>query len=128
MALAGPKDVSAAFTEGGKLLIVDGRGNMWTYDTGITEDADGNEIVAPTSFDAVAIAPGRERLIVISGGTVWNYNLNQGEWHEGLPVTDMLEGEAEKTTDPWKRGHNVETPAVEETSPAGGRKRKREAA
>jgi hypothetical protein len=127
MALAGPKDVTGAFIEGGTLTLVDGRGNSWRYDTSVTEDADGNEIVAPSSIDTVIVAPARERLIVVSGGDYWTYNLNQGEWHEGLSATELLEGEEEKTTDPWKRGHNVETPKPEdEVTPA--KKRKKEAA
>ena len=124
MALIGPTDVTGAFIEGGKLTLVDGRGNSWIYDTGVTQDATGDEIVAPSSIDTVIVAPNRERLIVVSGGTYWTYSLTQGAWREGLSCTELLEGEEEKTTDPWKRGHNVETPAVAETSPAGGRKKK----
>jgi len=122
--LNGPKDVTAAWIDGGTLRLVDGRGNNWSYDTGVTTDADGNDIVAPTSFEQVEVLPNRERLLVVSGGEFWTYGLAAGEWREGLSVSDLLEGEAEKTTDPWKRGHNVETPAVTETSPAGGRKKK----
>jgi len=127
MALAGPKDVTAAWNDGGTLRLVDGRGNSWSYDTGITEDADGNEIVAPSGFDVVEVVPARDRLLIVSGGSFWTYSLAQGEWREGLPVGELLEGEEEKTTDPWKRGHNVETPKPEdEVTPA--KKRKKEAA
>src|SRR3974390_876625 len=127
MALIGPTDVTGAFIEGDLLTLVDGRVNIWIYNTSITEDADGNEIVAPSSVDTVIVAPNRERLIVVSGGTYWTYSLTHGAWREGLSCTELLPGEEEKTFDPWKRGHNVETPPQpDEAVPA--RKRKREAA
>jgi hypothetical protein len=105
----GPKEAIAAFTKGGGLTLIDGRGNVWKYDTGVTTDADGNEIVAPPSFDEVAIGPGGNRLLIVAGTTMWTYDCNTGEFAEGLDITEMLEGEDEKTTEAWKQGHNVST-------------------
>jgi len=128
--LEGPRDVSAAFVLNGFLTIIDGRGNVWKYDTGVTEDADGNEIHAPASIDNVAVTAGRDRILALSGDIMWTYTLPQGVWHEGVSIDELLEGEAEKTTDPWKRGHNVESspaPADTETGTHGRPKGKKKA-
>ena len=54
-----------------------------------------------------------------------DYDLNTGEWTEGPKVDELLEGEAENTTEPWKRGHNVGTaPVVVEGAEAKKKKKK----
>jgi len=122
--LNGPRDVKAAFVLGGFLTLIDGRGNVWKYDTGVTEDADGDEIHAPASIDNVAIVPGRDGIIALAGDVMWTYNLSQGTWHEGVSIDELLEGEAENTTNPWKRGHNVDSsPAPAEEAPAKSKKK-----
>lgn len=123
--LAGPKDITAAFTKGGGLTVIDGRGQIWQYDTGVTTDADGEDIVAPPSFDEVAVVPGRDNLLVVAGTTIWTYSLNDGAWHEGLDITELQPGEAENTTNPWKKGHNAGTRApAEEPAAAKASKKK----
>ena len=126
MANQGPKEAIGAFTKGGGLTIVDGRGNIWKYDSGVTQDAEGNEIKAPASFDEVAIGPDGSRLLILSGTTMWVYDCNTGEFAEGLDITEMLEGEDEKTYEPWKQGHNVNTrKPPDETAPAAAKSKKR---
>jgi len=119
MALAGPRDASTAFVRNGELKVIDGRGNTWTYDASVTTDANGDEIVAPTGFSEAELGKGDTLLVVDESDTAWTYNLNQGEWSKGLSIEDHLPGEDEKTTEPWKQGHNVSTKAPEpEAGPA----------
>jgi hypothetical protein len=102
----------AVFVRNGKLMVVDARGGVWTYDAGVTTDADGETIVAPADV-AYAEKGHGDRILAIDGSAAaWTYDLGQGTWSKGLSVDELLHGEAEKTTEPWKKGHNVNTPAA----------------
>jgi hypothetical protein len=108
----------AVLVRSGKLTVIDARGGVWTYDTGITTDAAGETIVAPGDV-AYAEKGHGDRILAIDGsGTSWTYDLGQGAWTKGLSVDELLPGEAEKTTDPWKKGHNVNAKApLDEVAP-----------
>jgi hypothetical protein len=115
MALSGARDVTAAFTQGGKMLLVDGRGNLWSYDPSVTTDANGDPIVAPPTIDEVGLAPGRDRLVVLSGTDVWSYSLNQGEWHKGASTSSIA---AATPGNPWSTNYNPGAPEVLATEKA----------
>jgi hypothetical protein len=124
--MAEPRDAKAAFVRGGILTVIDGRGNIWKYDPAIVLDAEGEDIVAPPGFESCSV--GNNTIMVIdSAGSVWNYGLHTGEWTEGPKVDELLEGEVEATTSPWKRGHNVGTAPVA-VEGAEAKKKKRKAA
>ncbi len=122
--MAGPRDAKAAFVRSGILTVIDGRGNIWKYDPAITTDAEGDDIVAPAGFDGCRV--GNNTIMVIdSAGSVWNYGLHTGEWTEGPKVDELIPGEVENTTEPWKRGLNVgAAPAVVEGAPVVKKKKK----
>lgn len=109
--MAGPRDAKDAFVRSGILTVIDGRGNIWKYDPAIVLDAEGEDIVAPTGFETAAVGP-NSILVVDAAGSAWTYHLNTDEWSEGPKVDELLEGEVENTTQPWKRGHNVGTAPV----------------
>src|SRR5262252_7493763 len=120
--LAGPLEAIGAFIRSGTLTVIDGRGNIWKYDGSITEDADGNPIEAPTSFDDAEVSSDGSRLLVLSGSDAWIYNLSFGTWAKGPNVDELLDGETDKTTEPWKKGHNLAArPAAEESSGTHGK-------
>jgi len=125
--LTGPTDAIGAFVKGGTLTVIDGRGNVWIWDSSVTTDPEGDEIPAPSSFDEVAIGPG-SRILVVSGTTMWVYDMNTGAWTEGLDITEKLPGEEEKIYEPWKKGHNASSRKLPDEEPThgvhGGPKRK----
>jgi len=121
---SGPRDAAAVFVRSGALTVVDARGNIWKYDTSVTEDANGEEITAPASIDEAYLGPSRDTLLALAGDTMWTYDMKSQTWHEGVSVDEQLPGEAERTGDPWKRGHNVASePAPADTAPAKGKKK-----
>lgn len=126
--MAGPRDAKTALVRNSVLTVIDGRGNIWMYDPAIVVDADGNDIVAPTDFGSVRV--GDNAIMVIdSAGSVWTYDLNSELWTEGPKVDEKLEGEAENTTNPWKRGHNLGTaPVVDELTPLKKKSKSKEPA
>jgi hypothetical protein len=106
--MAGPRDAKTAFVRSGILTVIDGRGNIWKYDPAIVVDAEGEAIVAPAGFDAAGAGVGDNNILVTdAAGSVWTFSLHTGEWTEGPKVDELLEGEVDKTYEPWKRGHNV---------------------
>ena len=125
--MAGPRDAKAAFVRSGILTVVDGRNNIWKYDPAIVLDAEGEDIVAPAGFETAAL--GNNAVMVIdAAGSAWTYDLNTGEWSEGPKADELLEGEVENTTEPWKRGLNLgAAPAVVEGAEAKKKKSKKAA-
>lgn len=115
--MAGPRDAKAAFVRGGILNVIDARGNIWIYDTAVTTDAEGDEIVAPTGFGEIAEVSPNSIMVVDAASSVWTFDLNTGKWSEGPNLDERLEGEDKNTTEPWKRGHNVGTPPAAEEAP-----------
>ena len=75
----GPRDAKAAFVRSGILTVIDGRNNIWKYDPAIVEDAEGDEIVAPTGFETAALA-NSAIMAIDAAGSAWVYDLNTGEW------------------------------------------------
>jgi hypothetical protein len=126
----GPRDAHAAFAgASGQLTVIDARGTVWKWDGSITEDAEGNEIKGPPGVQS-AFCTDNTILVIDQSGTAWSYNLHNQTWTEQLNTTDVLEGEAEKQYEPWKKGNNVTVPApvAEEVAPVKHKKRAKEEA
>jgi hypothetical protein len=104
----GPTDVAAAVIDGGKLLIIDGRGMPWTFEGG-QKDAAGKEIEGPTGAEAAFVI--NERLHVIAGGVVWTYYPGSTGWVEGFELDTKAE-ESEEHKGPWTKGRSVESRAA----------------
>ena len=120
-----PSDAKSAFIRSNVLQVIDGRGNVFTYEPSITTDANGDDIVAPADFARAEVADNAV-MVIDSSGSVWLYSLIDGLWRKGPSVDEKLPGEEDNTTNPWKQGHNVTAPApVDEAAPA---KRKSKAA
>lgn len=124
--MAGPTDARVALVRNNVLTVIDGRGNAWTYEPSITEDAEGNEIVAPADF-AVAEASDNNIMVIDSAGVVWLYALHTGLWSKG-PSLDARPPDAVKDPyNPWTKGANVMGPAApDDTLPAAKSKRSKE--
>jgi hypothetical protein len=101
----GPTDVAAAVIDGGKLIVIDGRGMPWTYDYSVKKNALGKELEAPESADHAFVI--NERLHVISGGVCWTYYPGQDGWVEGFELDTKAEAEVEGA--PWIKGRSIET-------------------
>jgi hypothetical protein len=121
----GPRDAHAAFAgTSGKLTVIDGRGTVWQWDDSVTEDAEGKEIKGPPDVKQ-AFCTDNTVLVVDSSGAAWSYNLHNQAWTEQLNTTDVLDGEAEKEYEPWKKGNNVTVPApTPETAPTKSHKKR----
>lgn len=115
--MAGPRDATGVFLRNGLMTVVDGRGNIWIYEPSITEDANGNPIVAPADFDRAYMGANSIMAIDTSGNS-WMYNLADGTWSKGCNVDEQLPGEEDKIYEPWKQGYNVTHRAgIEEEAP-----------
>jgi hypothetical protein len=100
----GPTDVAAALVQGGKLVVIDGRGMPWTYDYSVKKNAAGKELEAPSGADAAFVI--NERLHVLSSGVVWTYYPGAEGWVEGFELDDKAEGEDKG---PWIKGRSIES-------------------
>ena len=122
----GPRDAHAAFKDGsGQLTVIDARGTVWKWDGSVKEDADGAEIKGPPGVEQ-AFCTENTVLVIDSSGAAWSYNLHNQKWTEQLNVTDILDGEAEKENEPWKKGNNVTVPApTPEDAPTKSKSKKK---
>lgn len=110
--LSGPKDVLAVWVDGGVLTVVDARANLWTYDTTIVTDANGEAIFAPAAVTFAEVGHGDRVLVVDDQTTAWIYEPTAGRWRKGSNIDTLLPGEAANTTNPWKRHANVLGPGA----------------
>ena len=102
----GPTDVRAALVKDGKLVVIDGRAQTWTYQGG-QKDAAGDEVPAPKDADAAFVI--NERLYVIDGsGVCWTYIAGSSSWAEGAKIDDKADPDAEDKDLPWIKGRIIE--------------------
>jgi hypothetical protein len=109
-----PVDVVAALVgEGGNLMVIEGRGDVYTYDPGSDEDG-------PQSF-AGAFVRGDKLYVIDSGLKPWVYDPATGVWGEGVTLVEeeAKEPPAGESPEPWKAMGNMGKKAPpEEPTPA----------
>lgn len=107
----GPTDVRAALVKDGKLVVIDGRAQPWTFQPGTQKDAHGDPVPGPEGAEAAFVI--NERLYVIDGsGVCWTYIAGNSEWAEGAKIDDKADPDSEDKDLPWIKGPIIEGSAV----------------
>ena len=111
--MPGPTDAtSAVIVDGGKLLVIDGRGTPWFFMPANVKPLKGEkEARCPKGFKQAWA--GSDRLGVIdSEDTAWGYNFSTGLWTKG-PKVEVIETDPPSEA-PWQAGPVLAPVAIEE--------------
>lgn len=109
----GPTDAtSAVIVDGGKLLVIDGRGTPWFFYPDKVKPKKGEkEARCPKGFKQAWA--GSDRLGVIDNSdTAWGYNFATGEWTKG-PKVEVVETDPPSEA-PWQAGPLLVPVPIEE--------------
>lgn len=107
----GPANVATALVKDGKLVVIDGAVQTWTFQPGTQKDQYGDPVPGPKDAEAAFVI--NERLFVIdSSGVCWTYIAGNSEWAEGAKIDDKADPDAEDKELPWIKGRIIEGSAV----------------